>query len=161
MHSKGGSYAGSRPASGLSKRRGTFQGPPPSFYAHGGYGRRAPPGAGAAGGGGGGGGGSSSSAAGGARDDDPTAFVDRNPINHFNARGHYRTQSAEDARREQRRSRAMGAALNEQYIGTSGDFAIRFFVVCGVLMAAGAMTGLFWTPKDQSRKNKKPARRGD
>ena len=157
VHNKGGSYAGSRPASGLSKRRGTFQGPPPSFYAHGGYGnRRAPPG------GGGGGGGSSSGAAGGARDDDPTAFVDRNPLNHFNARGHYRTQSAEDARREQRRSRAMGAALNEQYIGTSGDFAIRFFVVCGVLMAAGAMTGLFWTPKDhQSKKNKKSTRRGD
>ncbi|KAJ5403276.1 DnaJ-domain-containing protein [Penicillium cosmopolitanum] len=38
-HSSGGSYAGSRPASGLSKRRGTFTGPPPSFYANGGYGR--------------------------------------------------------------------------------------------------------------------------
>ncbi|KAJ6000760.1 hypothetical protein N7481_001169 [Penicillium waksmanii] len=35
-HSGGGSYAGSRPASGLSKRRGTFTGPPPSFYANGG-----------------------------------------------------------------------------------------------------------------------------
>ncbi|KMU72353.1 hypothetical protein CISG_03001 [Coccidioides immitis RMSCC 3703] len=31
-----GSYVGSRPPSGLSKRRGPFRGPPPSFYAHGG-----------------------------------------------------------------------------------------------------------------------------
>lgn len=37
-HGAGGSsssYAGSRPASGLSKRRSVFKGPPPSFYAHG------------------------------------------------------------------------------------------------------------------------------
>ncbi|KIX05082.1 uncharacterized protein Z518_05954 [Rhinocladiella mackenziei CBS 650.93] len=32
---RGGTYAGSRPASGLSKRRSAFKGPPPSFYAHG------------------------------------------------------------------------------------------------------------------------------
>ncbi|KAJ6783175.1 hypothetical protein PWT90_03746 [Aphanocladium album] len=30
--------AGGRPASGLSKRRGTFRGPPPSFYRNGGWG---------------------------------------------------------------------------------------------------------------------------
>lgn len=33
------SYAGSRPASGLNKKRSTFRGPPPSFYNRGGYGR--------------------------------------------------------------------------------------------------------------------------
>lgn len=32
-------YAGSRPATGLNKKRGTFRGPPPSFYKSGGYGR--------------------------------------------------------------------------------------------------------------------------
>ncbi|KAH7125191.1 hypothetical protein B0J11DRAFT_527733 [Dendryphion nanum] len=32
-------YAGSRPATGLNKKRGTFRGPPPSFYNSGGYGR--------------------------------------------------------------------------------------------------------------------------
>ncbi|KAF2471646.1 DnaJ-domain-containing protein [Lindgomyces ingoldianus] len=32
-------FAGSRPASGLSKKRGTFRGPPPSFYKNGGYGQ--------------------------------------------------------------------------------------------------------------------------
>jgi len=30
-----GTYAGHRPATGLSKRRSAFKGPPPSFYAHG------------------------------------------------------------------------------------------------------------------------------
>jgi curved DNA-binding protein CbpA len=33
------SFAGSRPATGLNKKRGTFRGPPPSFYKSGGYGR--------------------------------------------------------------------------------------------------------------------------
>ena len=45
-NASGGSYssrgsggpAGGRPASGLSKRRSQFRGPPPSFYAQGGYG---------------------------------------------------------------------------------------------------------------------------
>ncbi|KAK4033965.1 hypothetical protein C8A01DRAFT_49543 [Parachaetomium inaequale] len=42
-HSQKGSYhstgpAGGRPASGLSRRRGTYQGPPPSFYRSGGWG---------------------------------------------------------------------------------------------------------------------------
>ncbi|KAF2635835.1 DnaJ-domain-containing protein [Massarina eburnea CBS 473.64] len=32
------SFAGSRPASGLNKKRSTFRGPPPSFYRGGGYG---------------------------------------------------------------------------------------------------------------------------
>lgn len=100
----------------------------------------------------------SSSYGAGAANDDPTSFVDRNPINHFNARGHYKTQSAEDARRQERRSRAMGAALNEQYIGKPGDFAFRFIVVCGILMGAGAMTGVFWTPKDQKQSKKAAVR---
>ncbi|KAF1955494.1 DnaJ-domain-containing protein, partial [Byssothecium circinans] len=33
------SFAGSRPASGLNKKRTTFRGPPPSFYKSGGYGK--------------------------------------------------------------------------------------------------------------------------
>ncbi|KAI1808977.1 DnaJ-domain-containing protein [Daldinia bambusicola] len=43
-HHRGGSYsstsnpAGGRPPSGLSRRRGTFQGPPPSFFRSGGWG---------------------------------------------------------------------------------------------------------------------------
>ncbi|KAJ4155635.1 hypothetical protein LMH87_000871 [Akanthomyces muscarius] len=37
-HSAAYPSAGGRPASGLSKRRGTFRGPPPSFYRNGGWG---------------------------------------------------------------------------------------------------------------------------
>ncbi|EYE97896.1 DnaJ domain protein [Aspergillus ruber CBS 135680] len=151
VNSKGASYAGSRPASGLSKRRGPFRGPPPSFYAHGGYGnqagRRAPHGGAA-------GWASSSYAGTGAAEEDPLAFLHRNPIYHFNARGHYKTQSAEDARRQERRSKAMGAELNEQHIGKPGDFAFRFLVVFGILMGAGAMTGVLWKPKDQKNPKK-------
>lgn len=79
------------------------------------------------------------------------SFLDKNPVYHFNARGHYKTQSAEDARRQERRSRAMGAELNEQYIGKPGDFAFRFLIVFGILMGAGAMTGVLWKPKDQKK----------
>ncbi|KAF2745729.1 DnaJ-domain-containing protein [Sporormia fimetaria CBS 119925] len=38
-HSSYQSYAGGRPATGLNKKRGTFRGPPPSFYKAGGYGK--------------------------------------------------------------------------------------------------------------------------
>ncbi len=147
-HSSHASYFGSRPASGLSKRRGVFRGPPPSFYAHGGYGnRRAPPGgAGAAGGGSYSG--SAAGAAGGAgKEDDPTSFIDRNRVSHFNARSHYRTQTAEDARRQQRRSRT-DADINEQYIGSRGDFAVRFIAVSSILVGAGALSGFIRWPSN-------------
>lgn len=140
LHNHGGSYAGSRPASGLSKRRGAFRGPPPSFYAHGGYGNRRPPppphGASAGFAGAGGGTGKTSRS-----DEDPTDFINRNPVNHFNARGHYRTQTAEDKRRQQRQSRARDAAIREHEMGSSADFALRFVVVCGILVGAGAVAG--------------------
>ncbi|RAL05783.1 DnaJ domain protein, partial [Aspergillus ibericus CBS 121593] len=138
LHTKGASYAGSRPASGLSKRRGAFRGPPPSFYAHGGYGASRRPGQGAAGGGGDGGGSGGEKG----KEDDPTSFIHRNTVYHFNARGHYRTQTREDERRQERKSKEAGASINEKYIGSPGALAMRFAVVCGILMGAGAMTGL-------------------
>ncbi|KAL4906452.1 hypothetical protein BDW74DRAFT_176774 [Aspergillus multicolor] len=152
--SHGASYFGSRPASGLSKRRGTFKGPPPSFYAHGGYGnnkgRRAPSGAGGYYSSGG-----SAGAAGGAgaKEDDPTGFIDRNNISHFNARGHYRTQTAEDARRQERKSRS-NADINEQYIGSRGDFALRFIAVSSILVGAGAITGFLRWPSSVTSNEK-------
>ncbi|KAL2788102.1 DnaJ domain-containing protein [Aspergillus keveii] len=145
-HKGGASYFGSRPASGLSKRRGPFRGPPPSFYAHGGYGnRKAPPTGGSAAGSGGG-------AAGGAKynEDDPTAFIDRNPIGHFNAKGHYRTQTAEDTRRKERRSRHSGADLNDQYIGGRSDFIVRFVAVTSILVGASALSGLVRWPQNHT-----------
>ncbi|KAL4873150.1 DnaJ domain-containing protein [Aspergillus spectabilis] len=132
----GASYFGSRPASGLSKRRGTFRGPPPSFYAHGGYGnRKAPRGDASAGAG-------SGSGSGTGKEDDWTSFIDRNPVSHFNARGHYRTQTAEDARRQERRSRQAHADINDRFIGNRSDSVVRFIAVFSILLAAGGLSGM-------------------
>ncbi|KAL4798845.1 DnaJ domain-containing protein [Aspergillus venezuelensis] len=154
-HSSHASYFGSRPASGLSKRRGVFRGPPPSFYAHGGYGKRRPPaGAGVF---------SSAGAAGGATGDkaskgeeeDPTSFIDRNPVSHFNARGHYKTQTAEDARRQERREREREHIdINEQFIGGRGDDLIRFAIVSGMLVGTAVLTGFLRWPDGSDVKGK-------
>lgn len=140
--SMGPSYAGSRPASGLSKRRAAFRGPPPSFYAHGGYGTtgasRANPGASYAG--------SGTTHTSGGNDEDPTSFINNNPVWHFNAKGHYKTQTAEDARRKQRQSRQMKS--EREFIenqsagyGGSGSFVFRFVVVSGILIATASLVG--------------------
>ena len=152
-----GSYVGSRPPSGLSKRRGQFRGPPPSFYAHGGYGNTSN------------GQGQhkhhphhahphnhhphksassswpfSNSSAGrrSSATDDPTSFVYSNTVHHFDASAHFRTQSAEDARRRIRRAkaveyakeqaRARGIDLEEDV----GSASARFFAVMGIVAVA-------------------------
>lgn len=109
-----GSYhsAGGRPASGLSRRRGTYRGPPPSFYKSGGYGthgerRRAAH--------------EESTTTGGSADrgepfggkqhggmgpgDDP--FGHHGDVPHFDRASHHRTQKREDDRRWQRTHRAV------------------------------------------------------
>lgn len=149
LHNKG-SYVGSRPASGLSKRRGTFRGPPPSFYAHGGYGAKSSsrPGHASASAS------ASATAAGAATDsgrkteEDPTSFIHNNPVWHFNAQSHFRTQSAEDVRRRQRKWREMG--LDDRDTeggggigGDSGRMIFRFVLVCGILLGAGTVSGIF------------------
>ncbi|KAL2013867.1 hypothetical protein VTN00DRAFT_1392 [Thermoascus crustaceus] len=153
LHNKG-SYVGSRPASGLSKRRGPFRGPPPSFYAHGGYGANAARNNNSAGMSGqtsssssasasmGSSGGSGSKGSSSPTHEDPTSFIDRNPVYHFNARSHFRTQAAEDARRQQRRSREMGIDLDDANLARGGSMVLRFMVVCGILAGAGATAGL-------------------
>ncbi|OGE50418.1 hypothetical protein PENARI_c017G01372 [Penicillium arizonense] len=165
------SYAGSRPASGLSKRRGAFHGPPPSFYDQGGYGATGRQGEGyspgKAGSGAGAGAGGFASSAGfgdgsgtgaGRKDADPedwVGFINRNPLHHFNARGHFRTQAAEDQRRRERRTRA-GRAAAQKHAAESGaragfggggdDTFARFLIVSGVLVVAGGISGLFKWP---------------
>ena len=166
LHNKG-SYVGSRPASGLSKRRGVFRGPPPSFYAHGGYGD----GTNAMGSGGG----TSPRAkqAAGAEtgsgsipsEEDPSSFIHNNPVWHFNAQSHFKTQSAEDARRTRRKLRQMG--LDNRAVGgggggfsggdggsdPDGSFIIRFMIVCGILVGTASLSGL-WSSSFSSKKEK-------
>ncbi|BDD56371.1 hypothetical protein MAP00_001835 [Monascus purpureus] len=144
LHTKqGASYAGSRPASGLSKRRSAFRGPPPSFYRHGGYGRTGRTASSANGYGHAQGAGRGGAARGATSDpEDATAFVDRNPVSHFNARGHFRTQSAEDERREARRARARRVSA-EEMMRTGGHSGLRFVAVCAILVGTGLVTALF------------------
>ncbi|KAJ6085812.1 hypothetical protein N7486_004183 [Penicillium sp. IBT 16267x] len=143
---KGGSYAGSRPASGLSKRRGTFHGPPPSFYDQGGYGATGRTGREGAYAG-------SSDEFGETRkkeDDpeDPMGFIYRNPLRHFNAQAHFKTQSAEDKRRIERRRKAKREAFKENgAVMASGNFqASEFFIVCGIFGVLIAIGGFFRNP---------------
>lgn len=145
-----GSYAGSRPASGLSKQRGTFTGPPPSFYAQGGYGRTGRQAEGAYTGSGSafgfGNGENNGNASSRKQDDpeDPMGFIYRNPLGHFNARAHFRTQSAEDRRRVERRA-AQRAAMKDDFLRTHGGGHIDFtllFSILGVIIGVVTIGGM-------------------
>ncbi|KAJ5426792.1 hypothetical protein N7465_001862 [Penicillium sp. CMV-2018d] len=133
------SYAGSRPASGLSKRRSAFHGPPPSFYEQGGYGATGRQAQGFAGGAGMGSEfGAGAGAGAGTKHADPEdweGFIRRNPLNHFNARGHFRTQEAEDRRRRERRreARRIDEDRVEREPGVDQTLS-RFFLCSGCLI---------------------------
>jgi hypothetical protein len=70
-------------------------------------------------------------------------FIDRNPLGHFNARGHFRTQKAEDERRRERASKARTAAREaaDSFIAGGDVGLFRFVVVCGILITAVAGGG--------------------
>ena len=135
---RSGSHFGSRPATGLSKRRGTFKGPPPSFYA-----------------------------TGAARNSDEQASRDQeayqaglggqfnasqfaspgqwDPI--FNPDPVLRTQTVEDAKRNQRRAAEMAAA--QVAAEEEGDFWVRFVVISGIVafgVGVGTMVNRMGTP---------------
>lgn len=144
------SYAGSRPASGLSKRRSAFHGPPPSFYEQGGYGATGRQGDGFAAGKSGPSKTASFTGASGRHADpeDWEGFIRRNPLQHFNAQGHFRTQAAEDKRRRQRASSCRGSVSDAQWpgpeVGAGGGASFtRFLVSLGCLVLAGASAGLW------------------
>ncbi|KAL7936923.1 DnaJ domain-containing protein [Trichoderma chlorosporum] len=156
-HHHHGSYhstnpAGGRPPSGLSRRRGTFRGPPPSFYRSGGWGAHAEKRhqaheestGGAA----------SGSGSGGEADranpwntsafhhahhyggmgpgSDPHHFRDQE-VPHFDKAGHTRTHERQDHRRWQRQRRAVGDDGIEFEPQTS--LAGHFLIVAGILAA--------------------------
>jgi curved DNA-binding protein CbpA len=151
---RGGSYssttmnpAGGRPATGLSRRRGTFTGPPPSFYRSGGWGDHGAKrsaahedstggassktgtkdhhndGAWATAGGGGLGG-----AGGMGPGQDP--FGHRESVPHFDKEGHERT-GRKAAERRMRRMRSDGREIDMDSERGQGGM---FFVIGGVLV---------------------------
>ena len=128
QHSGGGrsgTHAGHRPASGLSRRRSVFKGPPPSFYANGGGGNaqaqqeaqaRAQQAAGQEYNGG--------TFNAGAFSDDPNAAFDSRPT--------YKTQTHEDYRRANRNRRQAEFAAAEAAV-EDDNFWARFIIVSGII----------------------------
>jgi curved DNA-binding protein CbpA len=155
QHAHHGSYhstnpAGGRAPSGLSRRRGTFRGPPPSFYRSGGYGAHADKrrqaheestGSGGEGAGSfgqhqqgqsqstGGGGPWSSPFGGMGPGSDP--YGHHGEVPHFDKETHTRTHRRQDERRAARR-RAVGDDDIEFEPQTS--LAGHFFIVSGILI---------------------------
>ena len=125
-----GSYAGSRPASGLSKRRGSFKGPPPSFYQQGGkraesaYGpgeyqhSNKQPNANAG-------------TTGGGQNDFTSSEYSNGSNGDFNMDFTQRAQAEEDSRRTTRRQEALRRA--ELEMEDAGSFWVRFAVVSAML----------------------------
>ncbi|KAM5352321.1 hypothetical protein ACJ41O_005044 [Fusarium nematophilum] len=140
--------AGGRAPSGLSRRRGTFRGPPPSFYRSGGWGSQADKRRKAHEESTGFGGGDASAGGGGHHrgpwgnpfghhhggmgpGDDP--FGHQEEVPHFDKAGHTRTHRREDQRRKERQRRAVGDDDIEFEPQTS--IAGHFFIISGILAA--------------------------
>ena len=128
-YSSSASPVGARPASGLSRRRSQFRGPPPSFYRSGGWGahsekRRAQADgtaqayARAA----------SASNGGLGHGQGQAGFS--NDVPHFNQEAHFRTQEQQEQRRQRR--------LRTEPIdyGDGGNMIIRFLLIGGIVTLA-------------------------
>ena len=151
-HARSGSYSsasspvGARPASGLSRRRTQFRGPPPSFYRNGGWGAygqkrqaqadetaqahsRATAAAEAAAGAGAGGMGPGQGQAGFSND-----------VPHFDQEGHLRTHEQQELRWRRRRRRRQ-----EEYGGYEDgtSMLIRFLLIGGIVSLAYAPFAVF------------------
>lgn len=149
--SHAGSAFGSRPASGLSKRRTQFRGPPPSFYRSGGWGgqgakRQSQAGGPAAG--------SDRSAqdggtrAGGFSPGQAWAGQE-NDVPHFDREAHRRTQE------QQERRRILKRRTGEDDMGYGGaSMLIQFFLVGGVVVAAFSLPILFERSIKSGRRDK-------
>ncbi|KAM3529818.1 hypothetical protein NHJ13051_001627 [Beauveria bassiana] len=158
-HSAAHHSAGGRPASGLSKRRGSFRGPPPSFYRNGGWGahadrrRRAHDDtAGSA---------SNSSASSSSSSSHYTHYTNYEspgpgrldeegvPL-HFDKEAHRRTHEKEDRRRWARRRRALDEEGVEFEPQTS--LGAHFAIVLGILGATVLVPVWYWNTMSGKRR---------
>lgn len=141
-HSSSSTPFGSRPASGLSRRRTQFKGPPPSFYRSGGWGAQGSKrqaqaeGSGYAGTGQprGGGFGPGQGQAG------------FNDVPHFDQERHHRTQEQQDQRRRRR--------MEEESVrfADGGSVLFQFCLVTAVVTVAFSMPALFGSSRDGRKK---------
>jgi len=139
---------GARPASGLSRRRTQFRGPPPSFYRSGGWGHQgerrqsqadaaATAGAaGTAGGGGFGGGGFG-----------PGQAQSGWDVPHFDREAHLRTQE-----QQQRRWMLRRRTGEEDGVYGGAGMLFQFLLVGGVISLALVLPSLFERDSEQKRK---------
>lgn len=141
-HSSASTPFGARPASGLSRRRTQFKGPPPSFYRSGGwgvYGRKRQSQAETSGHAGNG----ESGAGGFGPGQGQAAFG--NGVPHFDGEGHHRTQEQQDQRRRRR--------IEEENFGYAegGSVFFKFLLITAVVTFAFIPT-LFEASRDDRRK---------
>ena len=151
-HSSSAPY-GARPASGLSRRRTQFRGPPPSFYRSGGWGahgakrkEQADATASAH---------SRSTFRSGSADTNagggfgPAGAADGldNDVPHFDREGHVRTQEQQD----QRRVRRVGEEAVDYSSG--GSMLLNFLAVSGILAVTVLVPTLFVHRKNQRHSN--------
>ncbi|KAI4154630.1 MAG: hypothetical protein L6R39_001367 [Caloplaca ligustica] len=145
---------GARPASGLSKRRTPFHGPPPSFYRSGGYGaheakrqRQADSTASAHASAASGSGNAGPSTAGGFGPAGSAGGLD-NDVPHFDRYGHTRTQEQQD----QRRVRRAGEGEIDYVHG--GSIFLNFILVSGILAVACLVPAVFVQRKKARQSDK-------
>ncbi|KAL8305187.1 hypothetical protein RB597_003915 [Gaeumannomyces tritici] len=135
--------AGGRPASGLSRRRSTFTGPPPSFYRSGGWGVHGAKRSAAHEESTGGGGGSSSSDMGGMG---PSHGHWNQEVPHFDADSHERTHR----RMERRRRAAAPDEFRPSFTSEPGVMA-SFFIVSAALLGALLTPVVIFAKWDQKK----------
>ncbi|GAB7342213.1 hypothetical protein MBLNU457_g0460t1 [Dothideomycetes sp. NU457] len=149
--SRSGSYhssshsgpAGGRPASGLSRRRTQFRGPPPSFFRNGGWGTQGTKRA------------ENESAnsneteaessyASDAPGTGPSGFAQGldNDVPHFDRAGHFRTQEEVQRARHRKRSPGVQNAMDD-FENSAKSSLVSFVVISGVLAVILTVSGFF------------------
>jgi curved DNA-binding protein CbpA len=152
-----GSYAssgpaGGRPASGLSRRRTHFQGPPPSFYRSGGWGahrakrqaaqEEASSTAYASAGG-------SQTGVGGGTGPGQRPFGHDNDVPHFDREGHFRTHTNQEQRRQRRMSQGYTPT------GPESSTLANFIFVSSIISLGVLIPTFFFEKMTRNRKQEK------
>lgn len=140
----------------MNSTRGTFKGPPPSFYRQGGWGdhhekRKAAHDQAAAAGTSGA---STASSGLGGMGPGQHPFRDENHVPHFDNASHKRTHQKQDQRRASRRM------PDEPSIGTGGDSPVAFVVIVSVILVVASLVPLLFAPREtpKRRPKKQPAK---
>ncbi|CAD0056386.1 unnamed protein product [Aureobasidium pullulans] len=148
--------AGGRPATGLSRRRTQFKGPPPSFYRSGGYGSFSQKRSDAASTGShqyeAAGASTDSSSAQDAPGTGPSGFQAgfNNDVPHFDREGHFRTHDNVMKNRHRSRRRTGGVSTDDILNNTSMLF--NFVLLSGVLTVIFGVSGMLFRKTDEKKK---------